>query len=355
MMRGRAARWGALVGLVGAACTRPNGGFEGATDSRGDGSDAGTTISTGPSPTDGPGSNTLDGPDGSGGGPGSGSDSSGGGGSECQNAEDCQDGEFCNGEEVCAPGRPDADPEGCAPADAPPCGRGNQCIEESETCVECNAGNADLDMDMIPSIACGGDDCDDTNRGIGSPGSDWGHCTECGVPCDSLEACMAGECLPARRVFVTSEAYPGDMADQPTLDGADGRCQEHAEQAELGGTFRAYLRDETESIEAHLFDHALVPYVRLDGVVVAESFEDLTDGSLMFPLSVDELRAEHGGPAERAWTGLNEMTNAHCASWTTLEGNGAGGNVADTDTGWHDNGTPVSCDTPLRLYCIEQG
>ncbi len=348
-----------LVGLVGAACTRPNGGFEGATDSRGDGSDAGTTISTGPSPTDGPGSNTLDGPDGSGDGPGSSSDSSGGGGSECQNAEDCQDGEFCNGEEVCAPGRPDADPEGCVPAEAPACPDGSQCIEEDQSCVECNGRNADLDMDLVPSIACGGEDCDDTNPGIGSPGSDWGHCTACGVPCDTLEACLAGECLPARRVFVTSETYPGNLGG---LDGADGRCQDLADQALLGGSFRAYIQNVEEAVDAHLTDHAGVPYVRLDGLMVAESFTDLTDGGLAAPLSLDEQRMEHGGPAALAWTGLATMFPGDCQDWSTVEGNcdggstcGSGGAVMSAGASWEFDGSHILCSTPLHLYCIEHG
>lgn len=78
------------------------------------------------------------------------------GGPRCVQDDECDDGLFCNGAERCAARAPGASPDGCAPAEAPPC-RG-MCSEETDRCVdEC----PDADGDGHAETSCGGDDCDD--------------------------------------------------------------------------------------------------------------------------------------------------------------------------------------------------
>ncbi|MBO6933922.1 MAG: putative metal-binding motif-containing protein [Deltaproteobacteria bacterium] len=76
----------------------------------------------------------------------------GDGGTSCESDEDCTDGLFCNGEEACEAGRCTTGLLPCAGAD---------CLESSRTCED--TGCVDADGDGRRDIACGGDDCDDSN------------------------------------------------------------------------------------------------------------------------------------------------------------------------------------------------
>jgi alpha-tubulin suppressor-like RCC1 family protein len=81
----------------------------------------------------------------------------------CVDDGECDDGLFCNGAERCAPG-PGAGARGCVVA-ASPCGAA-ECDEAADRCdVDCS--NPDADGDGAIAVACGGDDCDDTDADIG--------------------------------------------------------------------------------------------------------------------------------------------------------------------------------------------
>ena len=79
-------------------------------------------------------------------------------------------------------------------------------------------------------------------------------------------------------VFVTSETYTGALGG---LDGADALCQERANDAGWPGTFKAWLSDRDTSVSQR-FDRVFygTPFVRTDGVRVANDWADLTDGTL---------------------------------------------------------------------------
>lgn len=74
----------------------------------------------------------------------------------------CSDGVYCNGTERCAPGNPAADERGCVPG-APPCREGERCNEVQDRCHTIACEVPDADGDGHTAIACGGDDCDDTD------------------------------------------------------------------------------------------------------------------------------------------------------------------------------------------------
>ncbi|MEM9188997.1 MAG: putative metal-binding motif-containing protein [Myxococcota bacterium] len=75
----------------------------------------------------------------------------------CRDDADCDDGVFCNGVERCdADGN--ADDRGCAPG-TPPCAA-SACSEDTDTC---GCEFPDVDNDGENSIACGGNDCDDSD------------------------------------------------------------------------------------------------------------------------------------------------------------------------------------------------
>lgn len=399
--------WGFAVGLLGAACSRENPIFDqdGSGGATGGSASAGTvgdgTVTSGP-----PGDGTI--------GEGSVDGGSVDGGSEgsivCMSDEACADDKFCNGAEICDPSHPGADGSGCLPASGPPCPDGADCREESQDCVtDCDVVD-DADGDMVVAAECGGPDCDDAdelvypgapeicdeidndcnpatigttdedgddaisseccnpmggslecgpdcndfNPGIIEPGGDWAHCAACNQPCDTLQACDAGTCIDARRVFVSSAVQDGDMGG---LEAADDICQELADLEGLGGGFQAYLRDADTTIESRL-EHATVPYVRLDGVRIANDWTDLRDGGLAAPLALDEHRAIHMEMFERAWTGIvpdGLMFEGDCAGWTNaFEADGAAGEVAAMGPSWQGVMFPNLCTFELRLYCIEQ-
>ena len=275
---------------------------------------------------------------------------------ECEVDDDCADALFCNGMERCQPEDPWADAFGCV-AGIEPCAGEAKCSEFAQSCEAACADTADADDDGHDSVRCGGDDCDDSNPGIAGPG-DWAHCSACGDSCGVLEACERGVCIPARRVFTSSTRHTGDLGG---LAGADAQCQMLAESAALGGDFRAYLVGQGAGLGR--LEHPSVPFVRLDGVRVADDWEDLADMSIASPMTLNELRHPVGG---RAWTGLIDVLggfeNNHCNGWThelsgCLEpGQPCGGAGQTTQVGdtW-DGYFVYHCSQSFRLYCIEQG
>ena len=79
----------------------------------------------------------------------------------CSAHADCDDGVFCNGDEQCMPGSPAANADGCV-AGAPACPANIMC-DESESSCGTTCSNPDMDRDGHDAVACGGDDCDDTD------------------------------------------------------------------------------------------------------------------------------------------------------------------------------------------------
>ena len=87
-------------------------------------------------------------------------------------------------------------------------------------------------------------------------------------------------------VFITSEVFRGNLGG---IAGADAHCQRLAENAGLHGTYRAWLSDSQSSPAADpSFFKSPNGYVRVDGVKVAATWDDLTDGALLAAIEVDE-------------------------------------------------------------------
>lgn len=335
-----------------------------------------------------------------------------GGGSSCQLDADCGDGVFCNGAEVCDPASPQADLAGCAPG-AAPCGPETTCDEQAASCLDACEQASDVDLDGVDGVACGGldcddnnpaifpgqtevcdaagvdedcdpatlggldadadgfisdqccnhktgsglvcgDDCDDSLPGVG-PGDDWAHCGGCGISCAAQQTCIAGACIGARRVFATSTVQGANLGG---LGGADALCQARAGAAALGGSFKAYMVDNNTGLDR--LAHPSVPFVRLDGVKVADDWADMADESLDAPISVDEFRMP---VANNAWTGLRNVDGggiSSCNNWSFGGGDclqngtcGGAGEVGMADDHW-DGYYIYNCDAGFRLYCVEQ-
>ncbi len=157
-----------------------------------------------------------------------------------------------------------------------------------------------------------------------------------------------------RRIFVTSTSYSGNLGG---LSGADSLCQTRANAVSLGGTWKAWLSDETTNASDRLY-HDTVAYVNMNNDKVANNWTDLTDGSLTSAIQYNESGVSTAG---QAWTGSysdgTKYFSQDCTAWTSTTGTGGdaglSGIVTSTTGSWSYNGTN-SCNTSLPLYCVEQ-
>jgi len=200
---------------------------------------------------------------------------------------------------------------------------------------------------------CGADGCGDT-------------CGECGAE----EQCVAGQCqsTAGRRVFVTSTKYTANLGG---VTGGDAKCQNRANAAGLGGSWKAWLSQPSggNNSVAQRFTHYDGPYKLLDGTVIADSWADLTDGTLDHVIDRTEFNNPSGGGY--VWTATlangafntgswGGCGNTVCNNWTV--GNtclpcgscgGFSGNPEKTNKDWTE-GVCGCCDNNFALFCFEQ-
>ncbi len=156
------------------------------------------------------------------------------------------------------------------------------------------------------------------------------------------------------RVFISSQTWPGHLGG---VNGADAKCLNVSRIAGLGGNWKAWVSS-NESSPSTRFFRSTLPYKRLDGVTVADNWNDLVDGSLDNPIN----RNERGQiPSNLSvWTGTNEngflFNNAYtCSAWSdsTIRFTGLWGDASFIDERW-TNHRISGCRNYLRLLCFEQ-
>jgi hypothetical protein len=179
---------------------------------------------------------------------------------------------------------------------------------------------------------------------------------------DTLRARYFG---PAKRVFVTSECYLGSLEG---LAGADQKCQSLANGSGIDGEFSAWLADAYDGPLVRL-PHAAVPYVLVDGSVVARDWGDLTDGEVSTAVNLDESGNPvdgGGGCGAAVWTNtstlgtpaVSDALEFACYEWTLslFSRWGLLGDATATDGRWTDRGALAMqrCSSTARLYCFER-
>ena len=192
---------------------------------------------------------------------------------------------------------------------------------------------------------------------IGLDNGDGGAVADDGILSATEVDSTALKCNLAKRVFLTSTSYNGNFGG---LVGADYQCNRRAISAGLSGHYAAWLSTSVQSV-AGSFTQSAVPYVLVNGTVIANSDFDLTTTN--FPLhaiNVTELGTISSATA--VWTGTSDNgvlwdTNApnHCNEWTSA---GSAlyapiGNPQMTTAGWSFAGGQY-CSEPAPLYCFEQ-
>lgn len=182
------------------------------------------------------------------------------------------------------------------------------------------------------------------------------HCSA-SLPCPEGQCCVGdGTCGPCL-AFMTSATRTGNLGG---LDGADALCQGLAEAAGLPGAYLAWLSDSTGS-PATRFTRATVPYIRVDGEVIAQDWDDLTDGSnLNRAINLTEEGTGGAIAPNQVWTstgddGEQQVNPENCDDWTngTAASNGDFGLKSSIATSWTGS-TSQACDNASRLYCFQQ-
>jgi hypothetical protein len=172
----------------------------------------------------------------------------------------------------------------------------------------------------------------------------------------SDDSSSTGEPAPLERiVFLTS----GEFSAQAVSEAAD-RCQEAADAAGLPGTYLAWV-SYGDFRPADDFTHFDGPYILTDGNVVADDWDDLTDGFLQHAIDHDENGAM--AVMELVWTNTEYDGSAtflgssvnNCSDFTSTDSdeNAAFGRSNYTDDSWTEYDSNI-CSLSARFYCFQQ-
>jgi hypothetical protein len=165
------------------------------------------------------------------------------------------------------------------------------------------------------------------------------------VKCPEKTVCSNGACSPPLNVFFAHENITSGQWITGAfggLSGADTICQHWADNASLGGTFKAWLSNGTVSA-ASRFNTKDKPYYLVDDTTkIADNFTDLLNGSLNAAINVNANGSVVGNSQRGiyagspiAWTGTNGTTGGFsavdtkhvsslCVNWTTMGGHQTG-------------------------------
>lgn len=162
-----------------------------------------------------------------------------------------------------------------------------------------------------------------------------------------------------REAFVTGSGGPGNFAwpeaqGQTGIAAADRICRTRAAAAGLHrpDTFKALLADGATPAFAR-FSQADLPWVRRDGVRIADNLAALQTGATYAPINVSETGTYLASIG--AWTGIAADGSAapeQCAGWTdaTAQGRATTANIAGPL--WLRASGAYACATHYALYCL---
>lgn len=142
------------------------------------------------------------------------------------------------------------------------------------------------------------------------------------------------------------------------IDAADELCTEEANDAGHAGTFHAMLGTTTEGF-ADRFDLSGEPWVRPDGIGIAETPAATFEARLLAPINVD-LNGEYIDDVDSSsvWSGTNDrqasIAEANCNDWTSSSSDNYAWSGAPNRSGSPRYASYLpSCDSAHRLYCLE--
>jgi hypothetical protein len=178
---------------------------------------------------------------------------------------------------------------------------------------------------------------------------------ECDDPGDT--ACF--NCIRDRLVFVTSQAFHGDWAaDAGNLDYWCNHLAAQVGLVEFIPRFMPWVST-SEGSPADRLHHSPGRYVLRNGLVFAQSWDDLVAGNILNPLNVTENSETFNAAV---WTDTAPDGTAvlaedgdHCGDWTDKSFGGWAryGYADQLDSGWTLYPEPRPCAFEAAIYCFE--
>jgi hypothetical protein len=162
-----------------------------------------------------------------------------------------------------------------------------------------------------------------------------------------------------KKVFLTSVKGNGNLSSWPDAGGKTGLtagdtiCQSRATTAGLTGNFKAWLSDSTTNAVDRITSDG--PWVRLDGVKVADNKADLIDGMIFTSINVTDA-GEYEASDLGVYTGTDYngvKTFDTCNDWSSYSVNANIGVADSADSNWTDRDGVLPCTASLKLYCFE--
>ena len=221
---------------------------------------------------------------------------------------------------------------------------------------DCNQGNCECDSGYY--------DCNGPGDGSDSDG------------CESSSPCFLDCAGQDKCVFVSSQKYTGNLGG---VTGAHQKCQNLAQTAGYSGTYKAWIcGDDTSRDPEAEFTHYSGQYELVNGVVVADSWADLTDGNLDAQIAIDETGAQVNQELVFTNVRIDGRCDGHACNceypcnsgsgWNYAGANGCGGGGCGSDAGaemgntyyldsaWTEYSESYSgaCYGDYRIYCFEQ-
>jgi hypothetical protein len=154
-----------------------------------------------------------------------------------------------------------------------------------------------------------------------------------------------------QQIFISVGVWTGDFG---TLDVADGHCQDEADAASLGGTWKAIM---STSAEPALLRLTITGEVQnMLGDVVASSATEFWSAAHPNPILYDQFGELS---SNTAWTGTNPIGNLNgfsCDEWNPVNANskGIGGHPDEVSGFWTVGSWEPCLDSERSLYCISQ-
>lgn len=186
-------------------------------------------------------------------------------------------------------------------------------------------------------------------------------------------------CPPFNKiVFITKEEFGGWELNG--AQGADYICQNEADHFNLKGKYKAWISQDNRSFGTSISGHvpadggfmanittdSSLRFVNPIGEIIAEDWEDLTDGHLNRPINIgpDGVRES---TTRRVWTALEAtgkkpegFSSIFCADWSSNSRNapsylyiGMFGISSVVSQQWSRAGTML-CNERAHLYCFQQ-
>jgi hypothetical protein len=209
--------------------------------------------------------------------------------------------------------------------------------------------------DPLSGYVTRGGDCNDTNAAV-NPGAS----EVCNGVDDDCNSSTPEPTNCRKLVFVTSQMYDGNLGG---LAGADAKCQARAQAAGLPGTYMAWISTSQGSPSTR-FTRSTTPYVLVNGTVIANNWNDLTDGTIAAMITVTETGGNRpvgntscaGSGNATAWSATNAngtRLGDSCSNFTSSAGSGLWGRVDSTTqfSSWCSGGT---CAWLSPIYCFQQ-